>query len=450
MSLPSYYIASTKEPRDPPFNNLCDQCKKDFPPGQTWTWTRKCREDIETGTTVKISSTRKLIDSANHGCHLCILILQAFRETFFAGTDGKIDGFDEGKYQLQAAQDIPGWTLNLFLDCPILRRLSDLSFPSDDLRVDLLLLLLHDPDQPKECNTGKFVWTLDTTRAGTISQMDSVQIDSVCNLGSSAIVEVKTWMEVCQRDHQVCKNRQDIPFSATEPQFRLIDVGNSIESAVYLVNSGDIVGDFNYITLSHRWTEETDKTKLTRPKLHQYLTCMPYMDWPATFRQTISIARQLQIKYVWIDSLCIIQDRQDWAVQSQLMHRIYAGGVLNLAAVATPTMADGLQLHRDPLEVSPCVLSGRVPEYGTSVLHFLCWRPNEFRDRVDNSPLYRRGGRDTPKGRTPAGLGSAPHRPCGRRPAHRFCPWRPAAVALSPTGATLCRSSGGRRGSARC
>jgi hypothetical protein len=61
----------------------------------------------------------KLIDSANRGCHLCILILQAFRETFFAGTDGKIVGFDEGKYQLQAAQDIPGWTLNLFLDCPI-------------------------------------------------------------------------------------------------------------------------------------------------------------------------------------------------------------------------------------------------------------------------------------------------------------------------------------------
>jgi hypothetical protein len=389
MSLPSYYTASTKEPRDPPFNKLCDQCREDFPPGQTWTWTRKCCEDIQNGTTVRISSTRKLIDSAKGGCHLCILILGAFHETFFARIDGKIYGFDEGKYQLQAVQDIPGWTLKLFLDCPILRRLSDLSFPSDDLRVDLLLLLLH--DQPKEFNTGKDVWVLDTTRAGTISQIDSVQIDSVCNLGSSGIIQIKTWIEVCQRDHQVCKNRQDIPFSATEPQFRLIDVGNSVESTVYLVNSGDIVGDFNYITLSHRWKEETHKTKLTRSNLHQYLTCMPYMDWPATFRQTISIARQLQIKYVWIDSLCIIQDKQDWAVQSQLMHRIYAGGVLNLAEVATPTMANGLQVYRDPLEISPCILSGRAPEYGTSVRHFLCWRPNEFRDRVDNSPLYQRG-----------------------------------------------------------
>ena len=338
---------------------------------------------------MRISSTRKLIDSAKGGCHLCVLILGAFYETFCAGTDGKIFGFDEGKYQLQALQDIPGWTLKLFLDCPILRRLSDLSFPSDDLRVDLLLLLLH--DQPKQFNTGKGVWTLDTTRAGTLAQVDSVQIDSICNLGSSSISQIRTWMEMCQRDHKVCKIRQDIPFSATDPQFRLIDVGNGVESAVYLVASKDIVGDFNYITLSHRWTEETDKTELTRSNFHDYLTCMPYLDWPATFRQTISIARQLHIKYVWIDSLCIIQDQQDWAVQSQLMHRIYAGGVLNLAELATPTMANGLQLHRDPLEISPCILSGRVPQYGTSVRHFLCWRPNEYRDRVDNSPLYRRG-----------------------------------------------------------
>ena len=389
MSLPSYYTASTKERRDPPFNILCDQCKKTFPPGQTWSWTRECCKDIEKGTTVRISSTRKLIDSAKGGCHLCILILGALHETFFACTDSRIFGFDEGKYQLQVLEDVPGWTLRIFLDSPVLRHLSDLSFPSNDLSVDLLLLLLQ--DQPEELNTGKGVWTLDTTRSGTLCQINSVQIDSMCNLGSSAIVQIKTWMEMCQRDHKECKNRQDIPFSATEPQFRLIDVGYGVESAVCLVSSGDIVGNFNYITLSHRWTEETDKTKLTRSNFPDYLTCMPYMDWPATFRQTISIARQLQIKYVWIDSLCIIQDQQDWAVQSQLMYKIYTGGVLNLAEVAMPTMANGLQLRRDPLEISPCILSGRVPQYGTSVRYFLCWRPNEFRDRVDNSPLYKRG-----------------------------------------------------------
>ena len=388
MSLLSYHTTSTKERRDSPFNLLCDQCKDDFPPGEAWTWTEKCCEDVEKGTTVRKSSTRNLIDSAKRGCHLCSVILGAFYETFFAGTNGENFGFDEGIYQLQALPDISGWTLALFLDCPILRSLSELRFPSDDLRVDLLLFLLH--DRPKKFSTGRGVRTLDTARAGTLSQIDSVQIDSMCNLGSSAVVQIKTWMEICQREHEVCNNRQAIPFSAMEPHFRLIDVGNGTESPVHLVSSKDIVGGFNYITLSHRWTEETGKTKLTRSNFNDYLTFMPYMDWPATFRQTISISRRLHIQYVWIDSLCIIQDQQDWAIQSQLMHRIYTGGVLNLAEVAPPAMANSL-LHRNPLEISPCILSGRVSEYGTSVRQFLCWRPNEFRDRVDRSPLYRRG-----------------------------------------------------------
>lgn len=190
-------------------------------------------------------------------------------------------------------------------------------------------------------------------------------------------------MQTCQREHTACQNRQAPPFSATEPNFRLLDVGNGTESAVHLVSSEDIVGHFNYITLSHRWTDETDETKLVRSNFHDYLTCMPYMDWPAKFRQAISIARQLQIQYVWIDSLCIIQDKQDWAIQSLLMYRIYAGGLLNLAETTT-----SLQQYRNPLEISPCILSARVSE---SVRHFLCWRPNEFRDQVDLSPLYRRG-----------------------------------------------------------
>jgi hypothetical protein len=96
MSLLSYHTTSTKERRDSPFNLLCDQCKDDFPPGEAWTWTEKCCEDVEKGTTVRKSSTRNLIDSAKRGCHLCSVILGAFYETFFAGTNGENFGFDEG------------------------------------------------------------------------------------------------------------------------------------------------------------------------------------------------------------------------------------------------------------------------------------------------------------------------------------------------------------------
>lgn len=162
MSLLSYHTTSTTECRDSPFNTLCDQCKDDFPPGEPWTWTEKCCEDVEGVTTVRTSSTRQLINAAKGGCHLCNVMLRAFHETFFAGSKGENFGFDKGIYQLRALPDISGWTLALFLDCPILRRISNFSFPSNDLRVDLLLLLLR--DRPEELNTERSVWTLNTDR----------------------------------------------------------------------------------------------------------------------------------------------------------------------------------------------------------------------------------------------------------------------------------------------
>jgi hypothetical protein len=195
MSLLSHHTGCAKARRDSPSNLLCGQCKDDFPIGEAWVWTERCLEDIEKGTIVRISSTRRLIDSAKDGCHLCSVILGAFCETFFAGADGKNFGFNEGIYQLQALLDISGWTLGLFPDCPVLQILSEMSFPSNDLRLDLLLLLPH--DRPKEFSTGRGIWTLDTTRSGTLSQIDSssVQIDSTCNLDPSAVLQIKTWMD---------------------------------------------------------------------------------------------------------------------------------------------------------------------------------------------------------------------------------------------------------------
>jgi hypothetical protein len=65
--------------------------------------------------------------------------------------------------------------------------------------------------------------------------------------------------------------------------------------------------------------------------------------------------------------------------------------VLNLAAVEAPTGTSGLRLYRNPLEVAPCVLSRKVSTSDASLQHFLCWRPEDFTNSVDRSPLYIRG-----------------------------------------------------------
>jgi hypothetical protein len=55
-----------------------------------------------------------------------------------------------------------------------------------------------------------------------------------------------------------------------------------------------------------------------------------------TFRDAIAIVRRLNIRYLWIDSLCIIQDdRTDWETESAKMSSIYRLSTITIAAAAT-------------------------------------------------------------------------------------------------------------------
>jgi hypothetical protein len=58
-------------------------------------------------------------------------------------------------------------------------------------------------------------------------------------------------------------------------------------------------------------------------------------DMPKTFQEAIMVCRELQIRYLWIDSLCIMQDKDDltdWFYESGLMNRIYGFSRCNISA----------------------------------------------------------------------------------------------------------------------
>jgi hypothetical protein len=54
---------------------------------------------------------------------------------------------------------------------------------------------------------------------------------------------------------------------------------------------------------------------------------------PPTFRDAIIVTRQLKCQFLWIDSLCIIQDsHSDWVIESAKMQAYYQQAVVTLAA----------------------------------------------------------------------------------------------------------------------
>lgn len=50
----------------------------------------------------------------------------------------------------------------------------------------------------------------------------------------------------------------------------------------------------------------------------------------------MQLALKLGFRYIWIDSLCIVQDdAEDWEIQASLMSEIYQDAVLTLAATSS-------------------------------------------------------------------------------------------------------------------
>ncbi|KAF2266549.1 HET-domain-containing protein, partial [Lojkania enalia] len=124
-----------------------------------------------------------------------------------------------------------------------------------------------------------------------------------------------------------------------------------------------------YIALSHCWgghqTYKTDKASLANRKIS-----MPWADIPKTFLDAIRLTRALGFSFLWIDSLCIVQDDpDDWALESSRMAHIYANSVLTIAAAAANNDAVGLfhnrrfhriHIHRDYARPGPLAKRGWV------------------------------------------------------------------------------------------
>jgi hypothetical protein len=86
------------------------------------------------------------------------------------------------------------------------------------------------------------------------------------------------------------------------------------------------------MTLSHCWGSKSF-LKLTRENYDELKVHIPFEKLTKTFQDAITITRFNKIEYIWIDSLCIIQDsRQDWEKESSLMKDIYSNSFCNIAA----------------------------------------------------------------------------------------------------------------------
>jgi hypothetical protein len=110
---------------------------------------------------------------------------------------------------------------------------------------------------------------------------------------------------------------------------RLLCVGTSEDPSIKVVENTD--PNVTYVALSYCWGAESRLT-LTEDTWNSLQCSIPWDMIPRTIRDAIALTQQLQVSYIWVDSLCILQDnQQDWQRESVKMRDIYKHALLVLS-----------------------------------------------------------------------------------------------------------------------
>ncbi|KAI5777429.1 heterokaryon incompatibility protein-domain-containing protein [Geopyxis carbonaria] len=153
-----------------------------------------------------------------------------------------------------------------------------------------------------------------------------------------------TWLEDCRANHASCVRQ------VSKVPTRVLDVG-SVKPFLYVSPPG---AKFEYLALSHCWGGVQTAARTTLATLDDHICGIPMEKLPSTFADAVTITRRLGFRYIWIDSLCIVQDsKADWTAEAAQMGAVYQGAVLTIAARAARNSHDGILKPRPDADTVP-------------------------------------------------------------------------------------------------
>jgi hypothetical protein len=198
---------------------------------------------------------------------------------------------------------------------------------------------------------------------------------------------VKHWITECDAAHPQCQ--MTISSSDGQVPSRLIEVGSDTASGLRLRE--DVPTHSKYATLSHCWGNHKPM-ELLHSNIERLKVCIPSSELPKTFQDAVEVTRKLDLQYLWIDSLCIIQDsEEDWLKESALMGRVYSNAELNITAAAAQDSRFGLFMQRNSLLLQPCrvEVEWRPLNYQLSG-PYICFNYSLWEQEVTNSLVNKR------------------------------------------------------------
>lgn len=193
---------------------------------------------------------------------------------------------------------------------------------------------------------------------------------------------LRAWMGQCDKFHS-CMERRNTTFFPT----RVLDVGG-LEDMDFapgwlrLISSAERRSN-DYIALSHRWGDLTDAQKMfctSQDNLGTRRKGFHVAELPKTFQDAIKVVRAIGHRYLWVDSLCIIQSGdkgEDWGREVAQMQNVFSQAYCVIAATAASNSYSGFldeRMHAQVESIRVCggtdkqfCISTDIDDYDTDV-----------------------------------------------------------------------------------
>src|SRR5262249_54107568 len=129
------------------------------------------------------------------------------------------------------------------------------------------------------------------------------------------------------------------------PPTRLLDLGSKASTTISLYETQP-TDSLKYIALSHPWGKGAHFCTF-RSNINKYKNGIAFDNLPATFQHAVITTRELGLRYLWIDSICIIQGLEsDFNQEVKRMEDVFSSAYCVLAASSAKGQDDGFLKER--------------------------------------------------------------------------------------------------------
>ncbi|KAI8652208.1 Het domain pin-c1 [Fusarium keratoplasticum] len=190
---------------------------------------------------------------------------------------------------------------------------------------------------------------------------------------------IRPWMKRCLKEHTTTCNHEAKSSNNPILPTRLLFVGSQTHPTPKLVENQNRTYT-RYLILSYSWgsSGNHNKVKTLEENYQARLEGIDISELPKTIQDAIEVTRAMGESYIWIDAICIKQDKDpnvsDWDLESPKVGDYYANALCMISAMRAKDSAGGFLTERKLSKYPHLLYGGWVRSLPIT---YSAWRTNQ-------------------------------------------------------------------------